>query len=280
MQGWRSWFLLADLMGTFEEVLAMDQVKQAEKKIILSGIFSVQALEVRSKVQISSFHLRESTPPWNLTYQMHIYIYIYVYIVCRMLRNYCCISCAADQLLQWIAPHQYVQPLFSCLPRWYPTPEEIFKPSLVRLWPTRLAGKDTKGLRLSHGSDGKWARNRRLKSSQTNGEKNALHNPTSNILKQLSIPGPSSEGTTGESICPGEAAISQVDAWLGHATSFLNCWKKPHCPWPPFRLQYGFNMASILNSLLHRITCSFSLTLCVLCDNSLEVTVCPWMFFT
>ena len=27
----------------------MDQVKQAEKKIILSGIFSVQALEVRSK---------------------------------------------------------------------------------------------------------------------------------------------------------------------------------------------------------------------------------------
>ena len=78
------------------------------------------------------------------------YIYIHVYIVCRMLRNYCCISCAADKLLQWIAPHQYVQPLFSCLPRWYPTPEEIFKPSLVRLWPTRLAGKDTKGLRLSH----------------------------------------------------------------------------------------------------------------------------------
>ena len=25
--------------------------------------------------------------------------------------------------------------------------------------------------------------------------------------------GPSSEGTTGESICPGEAAISKVDAW-------------------------------------------------------------------
>ena len=58
----------------------MDQVKQAEKKIILSGIFSVQALEVRSKVQISSFHLRESTPPWNLNYQMHIYIYVYIYI--------------------------------------------------------------------------------------------------------------------------------------------------------------------------------------------------------
>ena len=114
----------------------MDQVKQAEKKIILSGIFSVQALEVRSKVQISSFHLRESTPPWNLNYQMHIYIYVYIYVriyIYSMLRNYCCISCAADKLLQWIAPHQYVQPLFSCLPRWYPTPEEIFKPSLVRL---------------------------------------------------------------------------------------------------------------------------------------------------
>lgn len=184
MQGWRSWFLLADLMGTFEEVLAMDQVKQAEKKIILSGIFSVQALEVRSKVQISSFHLREPTPPWNLTYQMHIYVYIRVYIY-SMLRNYCCISCAADKLLQWIAPHQYVQPLFSCLPRWYPTPEEIFKPSLVRLWPTRLAGKDTKGLRLSH-SLGVTANEPSSKAQiiSNQWEKNALHNPTSNILKR------------------------------------------------------------------------------------------------
>lgn len=185
------------------------------------------------------------------------YIYIHVYIVCRMLRKYCCISCAADQLLQWIAPHQYVQPLFSCLPRWYPTPEEIFKPSLVRLWPTRLAGKDTKGLRLSH-SLGVTANEPSSKAQIISNQwgKNALHNPTSNILKQLSIPGPSSEGTTGESICPGEAAISQVDAWLAHG------------------LRSGFNVASILNSLLH------TLTLCVLGDNSLEVTVCPWMFFT
>ena len=41
--------IFSDFSGNFEEVLAMDQVKQAEKKIILSGIFSVQALEVRSK---------------------------------------------------------------------------------------------------------------------------------------------------------------------------------------------------------------------------------------
>ncbi len=102
--------IFSDFSGNFEEVLAMDQVKQAEKKIILSGIFSVQALEVRSKYSEHPV----SSLKWSFYLQEHflrgidlsdadIFIYVYIY---SMLRNCNCCITSADRLLQWIAPHQ------------------------------------------------------------------------------------------------------------------------------------------------------------------------------